>query len=368
MSITLVNRSFSGGSLDNVPFAIAPTSPGNSLVIALSIFGRGLGAISCTTNAGDSVPNLPMQSNNPLFPAFDDDGSFDNTQILLISSGLGGATQMTIHCGANFNAWVYELDAGGGIQIADASFTNLITHTTTATGPTISSTEPAFYVACMTSGPATAIAGPWTFDQVDTSMGGVVTLSFGAGFLNSAGSQQPVFTQGIANQWSVSAAAFTGLSAPTAKLYVISKLSPDQPFDEHVGTNGLITDQAINSTYCTYGFVNSAKAAQNPLLGFHRKRFSGIQSNIRGSGQLLINTFPNYIVQQNLQYNPYAQPLPPIVLQTDPPDDIVRPLNTGGNRVFVMYSTNAVGAAFRLSKLILVGVMDTFTITNPNSG
>ncbi len=368
MAITLVNRSFSGGSLDNTPFSITPTTPGNSLIIALSIFGSGLGCISCTTNAGDSVPNLPMMIGNPLYPAFNTSGASDNTQILLIPSCAGIATQMTIHCGASFNAWVYEVNAGGQIQTADANFTRSSIHSTTATGPAISSTDPSsFYVSCTTSGPTIAIAPPWTFDQVDTSMGGIVTLSFGAGFYAGTGSQQPVFTLGISNRWSVSAAVFTGASSPTAKLFGLSKLNT-QPFDQVVGSNGLITDVAINSTYFTYGFVNSAKAAQNPLLGFHRKRYSEIQSYIRGSGQATIATFPNYILKQDLSFNPSEYIAPPVLLQVDPPDDIVRPLNISGNRVFVMYSTNAVGSAFSLSKTIMVGVMDQFTTVNPNAG
>ncbi len=142
-------------------------------------------------------------------------------------------------------------------------------------------------------------------------------------------------------------------------------LVADQGFDDNVF---LADETVINSTYFTYGFVNSAKSAQNPLLGFHRKRYQEIQINVRGAGQMTVETFPNYILKQNLSYNPSAYVLPPIVLQTDPPDDLVRPLNSVGNRVYVMFTSSAIGAYFHVSKTIMVGVMDAFNVVNPNAG
>ncbi len=143
------------------------------------------------------------------------------------------------------------------------------------------------------------------------------------------------------------------------------KLVDDQGFDDNAFTN---TPTVINSTYFTSGFVNSAKSAQNPLLGFHRKRYQEIQINVRGAGQMTVETFPNYILKQNLSYNPSAYVLPPIALQTDPPDDLVRPLNSVGNRVYVMFTSSAIGAYFHVSKTIMVGVMDAFNVVNPNAG
>lgn len=143
------------------------------------------------------------------------------------------------------------------------------------------------------------------------------------------------------------------------------KLESNQFFDDNAFTG---TPAAINSTYFTYGFVNSAKAAQNPLLGFHRKRYSEIQMLIRGAGQATVEAFPNYILKQDLSYNPSAYVMPPIALQTDPPDDIVRPLNISGNRVYVMFTSDAVGSGWTLSKTIMVGIIDAFSTVNPNSG
>jgi len=137
-------------------------------------------------------------------------------------------------------------------------------------------------------------------------------------------------------------------------------------------TPGALSDDgaAINSTYSTFGFVNSAKASQNPLLGFHRKRFSVLQTLISGTGTAALNLYPNYILNPNsLVFNPNAWTVPGgIALQEQPIDDLIRPLNIAGNRVYVVYSTNAPGAAFNLSKLIMVGIIDQLTTLNPSAG
>jgi len=139
----------------------------------------------------------------------------------------------------------------------------------------------------------------------------------------------------------------------------IYKLDPTAKSDDGV---------AINSAYYTYGFVNSAKASQNPLLGFHRKAFSEMQFLATGSGPMTISVLPNYILTNTNTFNQYAYTLPNITLQANPIDDLVRPLAISGNRVFVGVSTNAVGAAFNLSKMILIGKIDEYATTNPNSG
>jgi hypothetical protein len=126
---------------------------------------------------------------------------------------------------------------------------------------------------------------------------------------------------------------------------------------------------AINGTYFTYGFVNSAKATQNPLLGFHRKAFCEVQFLATGSGTMTLTVYPNYIyTPSTLVFNANKYALPGIVLQEQPIDDLVRPLATSGNRVYVGFSTNAVGAAMSISKLIMVGSIDQYATTNPNSG
>jgi hypothetical protein len=127
---------------------------------------------------------------------------------------------------------------------------------------------------------------------------------------------------------------------------------------------------AIDPFYVTYGFVNAAKASQNPLLGFHRKRFNMLQTLIYGSGNAAVTVYPNYILNTTtLAFNPSAYSVPGgINLQATPPDDIIRPLNVSANRVFVGFGTDAVGAAFTLTKLIMVGAIDQMSTVNPNSG
>jgi len=126
----------------------------------------------------------------------------------------------------------------------------------------------------------------------------------------------------------------------------------------------------IDSVYSTFGFVNSAKASQNPLLGFHRKRYSLLQQLVSGSGLCNVKVYPNFILNpKSLAFNTSAWTVPGgITLQQTPIDDIIRPLNIAGNRVFVVYSTFALGAAFNLSKLILVGAADQLNALNPNAG
>lgn len=126
---------------------------------------------------------------------------------------------------------------------------------------------------------------------------------------------------------------------------------------------------AINSVYYTYGFVNSSKAAQNPLLGFHRKAFSDMQLLLTGTGTATLAAYPNFILtNSSLAFNPNAFTYPAIALQEQPIDDLIRPMAMSGNRVYVGVSTNAVGSAFSLSKLILVGKMEEYSAGNPNSG
>lgn len=128
---------------------------------------------------------------------------------------------------------------------------------------------------------------------------------------------------------------------------------------------------AINGFYTTFGFADASKAKEQPLLGLHRKLYSFVQQDIYGSGTVTVTAYPNWLLAKNspFEFNPYAYSSPGgIILQENPPDDIIRPLNVDGNRIFLSYSTNAVGAAFTLSKIILVGIAHPFSQVNPNSG
>jgi hypothetical protein len=49
-------------------------------------------------------------------------------------------------------------------------------------------------------------------------------------------------------------------------------------------------------------------------------------------------------------------------------DDYFRPTNVRGNRAFVEVSTNAVGSAFNLSKMLLTGKADPWSTLSPTGG
>jgi len=130
---------------------------------------------------------------------------------------------------------------------------------------------------------------------------------------------------------------------------------------------------AINSLYTTYGFVNAAKAATLPIFGFHAKRYSVFQTNIVGvqSSKGTANNPTNAMVRMlpntiNPRY-PYTVPIG-IPLVTPAADDYFRPINVRGNRMFVEVSTNAVGSAFNVSKMLLTGKADAWSTLNSTGG
>lgn len=109
---------------------------------------------------------------------------------------------------------------------------------------------------------------------------------------------------------------------------------------------------AINSLYTTYGFVDVNKGKENPLLGMHRKIWTYLQSLVFGSGALTIKGYANSLTPPQASQIYTA---PAITLSATPFDDYERPFNLAGNRCFMQFSTNAVGAWFNLQRLILVG-------------
>jgi hypothetical protein len=126
-------------------------------------------------------------------------------------------------------------------------------------------------------------------------------------------------------------------------------------------TTGQLSDNgvAINGLYTTYGWVDMNKQQQNPLLGMHRKMWTYLQMLASGSGTFQVSALLNNL---NPQLPFHIQNLPGIKLSTTPSDDYERSLNAAGNRVFLQFSTNAVGAAFNLERVILVGGIATLPI------
>ncbi len=127
---------------------------------------------------------------------------------------------------------------------------------------------------------------------------------------------------------------------------------------------------AIHSLYTTYGFVNAAKAATLPIFGFHAKRYTVLQCAITGT-QLTSSTTTNAKIRMlpNTITPKYPYTVPVGIPLVDPSnDDYFRPINVKGNRMFVEVSTNAVGSAFNLSKLLISGKADPFSTLNPTGG
>jgi hypothetical protein len=210
MAITIVNRSFSHAGLSAIPFNIAPTTAGNSLVIAVSVVCAGSVFASITTNAGDAVSGLSFSS--ALDASINISGLQLTTGIFWIPSCVGSATTMTITVSCSFNAWVYELSSDAAPITPDAiSFTDSDAPGpagTVATGPTLLGTGiQDFYVSCLTVGQVIDVSSPWTLDETDIGEG--TSYGFGAAYLLSSGAQTPVFNQTFNGRWSVSAVAFT---------------------------------------------------------------------------------------------------------------------------------------------------------------
>lgn len=115
----------------------------------------------------------------------------------------------------------------------------------------------------------------------------------------------------------------------------------------------------IDWDYCSYGFVNAAKAKENPLLGFHRKTYVKMQVTASGLGALDINLLVDDIVYPIKTFNVWRQPI-----LTGQVLDYVRNLGqvgtqgTTGNRVFVELSSGGIGTNANISRVILVGNAD----------
>lgn len=120
---------------------------------------------------------------------------------------------------------------------------------------------------------------------------------------------------------------------------------------------------AIFSLYCTYGFVNAAKAVTMPIFGMHTKRYTVLQVTTEGSGLETLKIYPNTL---SARY-PYKVPVG-IKINTNAQDDYFRSINVKGNRAFIEVSTNAVGDWFALHKVLLTGKADPWSSLNPTGG
>jgi len=150
-----------------------------------------------------------------------------------------------------------------------------------------------------------------------------------------------------------------GKSTPLFVCNGISSSKVYQFLDDQLSDDGV----AINGLYTTYGFVNAAKAATLPIFGFHQKRYTVLQFTAEGAGNMQLSLYPNTLNA------PYPWSIPGGVTLVNPSyDDWMRPLNVRGNRVFISFSTNAVGSWFELHKILLSGKADSWAPINPTGG
>jgi len=142
-------------------------------------------------------------------------------------------------------------------------------------------------------------------------------------------------------------------SKSDALLYICNGIASSKVYElnpEQLSDDG----QAIHDRYCCYGFVNAAKAVTEPIFGKHAKRYNWMQWAAEGAGQQGVTVYPNTLLAKY----PYTVP-GRITLYEPTLSDFGRPLNIGpAQRVFVEFSTNAIGAWMDVSKLIMTGFAD----------
>jgi hypothetical protein len=121
--------------------------------------------------------------------------------------------------------------------------------------------------------------------------------------------------------------------------------------------DGLLEDDgaAVRQLYATAGFVPS-ETGQGMQIGMTRFIYNYMTLIIGGAGELIITVYPNSLD------SPYAHALlPNLTLPLETNGDIEVPVDEAGSRLFVIFETNAVGAGFELSRLVMAMCQDAFS-------
>lgn len=132
---------------------------------------------------------------------------------------------------------------------------------------------------------------------------------------------------------------FIGNSAFTGKIYqLVENLMEDD-------------GAAIDQRYCTYPFI-SPEQEQQFQMGAVQKQFGveymPMRMNVTGAGSLQMTVFLNTLT------GPYTHDLlPNLDLPASSDGDAEIPLNEAADRMFLQLRTNAVGAAFQVSKVAI---------------
>lgn len=125
----------------------------------------------------------------------------------------------------------------------------------------------------------------------------------------------------------------------SSKIYQLGPIdSPSTGSDDGV---------AINGTYYSYGFIKSEAGAANPQLGSHRYIFDYATLHMSGAGWVYPTAIPDDM------NSPYIDNLAPLQLYNPNIGDMQLPLNEEGYRLFLGFSTNAIGNWFSLSRIIM---------------
>jgi hypothetical protein len=126
-------------------------------------------------------------------------------------------------------------------------------------------------------------------------------------------------------------------------------------------TTGADDSTPFVSSYCTYGFVDQNKAAENPAFGKHNKRYVYYDLVLFGSGSIAAGTLSVEFFQ-NVLGAPYPFIVPGGITLSDPAtNDIEGPLDEFAQRLFIEIKTIGSGCYFNLCRATLVAAADSWS-------
>jgi hypothetical protein len=158
----------------------------------------------------------------------------------------------------------------------------------------------------------------------------------------------------IVRKWSIwtiqaPAAAFLSRSDKTAPLFLGNSADTGKVYEL---VDGLLNDDGLpfHQIYRTYGFP-TGEQGQGMQMGVMRMNYDYMTMIIDGSGAVVITVFPNNVKPTN----PFSHILlPNLTLPATSNSDVELPLNECGSRLFLMFDAFAVGAGYKLSRIVMV--------------
>ena len=121
---------------------------------------------------------------------------------------------------------------------------------------------------------------------------------------------------------------------------------------------------AIDSLYTTYGFVKDSERQEfGPLLSAHRNLYKYLDMNLSGTGLMTTTVLPNVLTPT------YPYSIPAIAMTDPAQNNVERPINQEGNRLFVQFRSNVLnmtypqGSGFNLSSLTVSMVKSPHSVT-----